>query len=228
MPRRRIDEARDRSTASRNAVDPRPYPTFSFLVPTHREDRPLRRCLDSIAPQLQEGDEVIVVGDTHTRLLPGVEAVVAAYDAHWPASFRYLPHDAGHHCYGHCQLNYGLQRARGDYVHCNDDDDVWTPDAVTLMRKGVEAYPKRPLLFRFRSYMGSVYWEEVGKMERDHIGGHCLVAPNTNGMLGRFTCAYNGDFDWIESTVSAYGGPQQAIWIADIICHARPSGVPVA
>lgn len=199
-------------------------PSFSFLVPTHREDRPLQRCLNSIAPQLGSEDEVLVIGDTYDGPLPMVEHLVGAYDGR----FRYLAHDAGHHCYGHCQLNHGLERARGDYLHCNDDDDVWTPGAVQVMRAAAVGTPDRPLLFRFRSYLGIDIWHTRGLVARDHIGGHCLVAPNLPGKVGRFECAYNGDFDMVHSTLMLHGGYESAVWRDEIVCLARPTAaVPV-
>lgn len=193
-------------------------PTLSLLVPTHREDRPLKRCLDSVAGQLAHSDEVIVVGDTHDGPLPAVEALVKSYGK----QYRYLPFDAGHHCYGHCQLDAGIAVARGDYVHCNDDDDVWTDGALAAFRKLAGAVPKPvPFLFRFQSYVGPIFWVQVGLFGRNLIGGHCLLAPRKG--IGSFTCEYSGDFDYVESTVNNFGGPQNAVWREEIVCLARPA-----
>lgn len=192
---------------------------FSFLVPTHREDRPLARCLNSIMHQMTSDDEVLVIGDTHDRELPRVERFVADYGP----QFRYVPFDAGHHCFGHCQLNYGLGLAQGDWLHANDDDDVWTPTAVIAMRRAAEEAPDRPHLFRFQSYFGTVYWDQRGIVERNHIGGHCLLFPNVPGKVGRYTCDYSGDFDMIRQTLDLHGGDASAIWHEDIVCVARPN-----
>lgn len=196
-------------------------PTFSFLVPTHREDRPLRRCLDSVLPQMRPGDEVIVIGDTHDGDLPGVESLVSSY------GFTYLALDTGFHDYGHSQLNLGLEHARGDYIHVNDDDDIWAPGAVGIMRATAANYPGRPLLFRFLSYVGLVYWHTRGLFARNHIGGHCLVAPNLPDKVGRWSPEYSGDFDYLESTISLHGGIDSAVWCDQIVAVARPSRVLV-
>jgi hypothetical protein len=90
------------------------------------------------------------------------------------------------------------------------------------MRLAAEQHPGKPLLFRFKSYLGTVFWEEAGKFERDHIGGHCLVLPNEPGKKGGFGCEYNGDFDWLESAVESFGGPKEAVWINEIVAVARP------
>ena len=193
-------------------------PTFSFVVPTHREDRPLLRCLNSLSQQLGADDEVVVVGDVHDGPLPGVQTLLREFGP----PFRYLEHDAGHHCFGHCQANAALPFLRGDYVHVNDDDDVWTPTAVASMRAAANEYPGRPLLFRFRSYIGGfVFWQREGDLRRNHVGGHCLVAPREKA--GRFDCAYAGDFDWVASTIENCGGEDSAVWVDEIVCIARPT-----
>lgn len=192
-------------------------PRLSLLVPTHREDRPLRRALDSVKPQLKPGDEVIVVGDTHDSALPGVESTVKSYGK----QFRYMAVDAGHHCFGHCQLDAGIATAKGDYIHCSDDDDVWCADALETFRQCAASISEpAPFLFRFKSYHGPIFWVRPGLFERDLIGGHCLLAPREGA--GKFTCAYNGDFDWLNTTVEKYGGPTRAIWREEIVCIARP------
>ena len=120
-------------------------------------------------------------------------------------------------------MNHALTLATGDYIHLNDDDRVWADNAVDLMSGGTRIWPNRVLLFRFQSYYGrQVYWVKAGHFQRDWIGGHCLVTPNDQAKLGRFTCEYNGDFDYIEQTVNAFGGPSEAIWISDIVAIARP------
>jgi hypothetical protein len=182
-------------------------PTFSFLIPTHR-GRPPWRCLDSLLPQLDRGDEVIVIGDTHDGPLPRVRQLVEGYDSLAPVgSFRYLELDAGAHDYGHSQLNYGLEHASGEWLHCNDDDDIYAPGAVATMRQAAHISGGRPLLFRFQSYhRGVVFWVERGRLERHWIGGHCLVTPNVPGKVGRWGPSYQGDFDWIESTIAQHVG----------------------
>ena len=162
-----------------------------------------------------------MVGDTHDGELPGVERLVLTYGSRSPAQFRYLAHDAGHHCYGHCQLNHAAGLAKGDYLHVNDDDDVWAPDAVEAMRSAAEEHPGQPLLFRFKSYhSGLIFWNTKGRLVRNQIGGHCLVTPTSRA--GAFTCDYTGDFDWVMTSVMQCGGVQTAVWIDKIVCYARP------
>lgn len=192
--------------------------TISFIVPTHREDRPLKRCLDSIAPQLRRRDEVIVCGDVLDGRLPGVEWLVKEYGH----QFHYVSFRGAEHTYGHEQINHALTKATGDYISINDDDDVWAPNAAELIRKAADIWPGKPFLFRFRSYVGVTFWQQAGWFERNHIGGHCLVAPNVPEKLGCWAPEYSGDFDWLESTLAFYGGATGAIWLDDLIAVARP------
>jgi len=169
--------------------------------------------------QLGPDDEVLVIGDTHERDLPMVERLVGSYGPR----FGYVPFDAGHHCYGHCQLDHGFSLAQGDYLHVNDDDDVWTPTAAVTMRRAIEEAPDRPHLFRFQSQFGTVFWDQRGLIERNHIGGHCLLAPNLPGKVGRFSCEYSGDFDMIRSTIDLHGGDASAVWHDELVAVARPA-----
>ena len=109
-----------------------------------------------------------------------------------------------------------------------DDDDVYVPGAVAVMRKAATESDGRPLLFRFESYHRGadgermVFWAQRGLLARHYVGGHCLVTPNLPGFVGRFGVTYQGDFDYVESTINLHGGPKVAIWRDEIIVIARP------
>jgi hypothetical protein len=74
---------------------------------------------------------------------------------------------------------------------------------------------------RFVSWFGPTFWDTPGKAVESHIGGHCAVFPNDE-LLGRFTCRYQGDYDYIRSTLDNWGGDDQAVWVDDVIAIARP------
>jgi glycosyltransferase involved in cell wall biosynthesis len=200
-------------------------PTICAIIPTPGHGRPLDRCLASIAPQLQTGDQVIVVGDTHDcpEGLPDVERLVAELGP----QFRYVPLDAGYHGWGHPQINLGIALAKADYVTFNDDDDVYTPDAFELIRQHAAALTEpKPLLFRFTAQWGMTYWirGEQQKIAQDLIGGHCAVFPNVKERLGLWSDRYQGDFDFIRSTLDLWpNGDADAVWVDAVIAIARPA-----
>lgn len=198
--------------------------TLSILIPTHDGDG-LDRCLASLLPQLADGDEVIVCWDTHDG--------DAAHDACWTwvttsphqaaiedGQVWLVPHDAGHHCYGHHQLNEGMIWATGDYLVFQDDDDIFSEDALASIRAAIAETPGRPLMFRFVTHYRLVLWAEP-RLAEGWVGGHGFVPPNRPGKLGRWGCRYEGDFDFIASTLARY--PEDSlVWREEVISRARP------
>lgn len=202
--------------------------TLSIIIPTQGRET-LERCLKScIDAGLKIDDEVLVIGDTHGALLNDIPTMMHA--AFRGAGFYipndwYFPFDAFHHCWGHCQLGHGIEKARGDYILCQDDDDVYEDGAFDRIRSAIDSLKQpRPLLFRFQSWWGPVFWDAPGRAAENHIGGHCAVFPNDE-RLGRFTCRYQGDYDYIRSTLDNWGGDDQAVWVDDVIAIARPAVV---
>jgi glycosyltransferase involved in cell wall biosynthesis len=188
---------------------------LSIIVPTP-DGEGLRALFQSIRPQLDPADEVIIVGDTHDGPLDAVQLLTEAQGENW----RYIPHDAGHHCWGHCQINAGLQIARGDYLVFNDDDDVFTEGAFDAIRRAIGHQPSpRPLMFKFHCQRLGRTLPERYAVEESAIGGHCLVTPNIAGRIGRWGERYGGDFDWIASTLSFW--PEGPAWYDDVIAIAR-------
>lgn len=203
-------------------------PTISILIPT--QGRPtLERALDSVAGQLLPGDEVLVVIDSHEMDRTDVRAIclrlvpyVVRID-----QLRILAHDAGGHDWGHSQINQALTVATGDYIHANDDDDIYLPGSLAVMREAIVAHPGRVFLFRFRSYLGgTVFWLVPGLLERNTIGGHCLLQPRIAGKVGQMSAAYAGDFDWIVDTLARHDEPP--VWVDHVICEQRPQAGTVA
>lgn len=199
-------------------------PSISFVVPTAGRDT-ITRCLRSIAPQLLPHDEVIVIGDVYDNSLPETELAVRRFNDSFEASFRYIEFAGTGHDWGHSQANRGFTVARGDLIHLNDDDDVWTPEAARAIREAAMEAPGSPLLFRFISMFGLIYWPIRGYVARDYLGGHCLVQPNIPDRIGFMAPLYTGDFDMIEECLTRHGGRHTAVWRQEIIAHARPGGI---
>lgn len=188
---------------------------LSIIVPTPDGDG-LHRLLASIQPQIAADDDVLIVGDTHDAPLTWLASEIEALGP----PFRFLPYDAGHHCWGHCQINYGITQASGDYLVFIDDDDVFTPEALHVMRARIAEQPQpRPLMFRFHCTRLGRTLPERYAVEESAIGGHCLVTPNIAGTIGRWGERYGGDFDFIVSTLALW--PAGPAWYDDVIADAR-------
>jgi glycosyltransferase involved in cell wall biosynthesis len=204
--------------------------SLSILIPTHSPDRPLKRCLRSIASQpLLPGDEVLVIGDTTDRELPEVAALVADFGP----QYRYLPHPGtehvvidgvDYHSHGHEQLTHGLTVAAGDLIVYQDDDDCFTEGAFGSIRAAAEEYPGRPLMFRFVTRFRTLVWGAAPVLAQDHVGGHCFVVPNRKAYLAPWTPRYQGDWDHIRGTLDKWpGGDSAVVWREEVISLARPN-----
>lgn len=192
---------------------------LSIIVPTP-DGGNLPALADSLRKQLYPGDEVIVVGDTFNLAArnPALREWVEAQP-----QWRWEEHDAGYMGWGHPQINYGMSRAKGDYILFQDDDDVYAPGALVNVHRAVKHLdPPRPLLFRFRAarYGGMPIWQQKGRIEEGWIGGHCIVVPNVPEKMGKWTDRYAGDFDFIEETLRLWQ-PLEPVWKEQVIVHAR-------
>jgi len=186
---------------------------LSIIVPTPDGDG-LDNLFASLDGQLFDRDEVIIVGDTHDGPLPDVARRVQERGHRW------VELDAGHHCWGHCQINHGIAQAAGEYLVFIDDDDVFARGALAAIRRAIgEQTAPRPLMFKFFAARLGRTLPETRAVVESGIGGHCLVAPNVPGQLGAWTCRYGGDFDWIVSTLALW--PIGPAWYDDVIALAR-------
>lgn len=193
-------------------------PTFSLLIPT--AGRPsLARALSSVAAQIGPGDECLVIGDVRAGALPESEAICREYP--W---CRYVEHTDGRMTFGHAQINHGLTLATGDYIHCQDDDDIYEVGALAHMRAAATEYPGRPLLFRFRSYHGGiVFWLMPGLLRQGCVGGHCAVFPNDPARLGKWGDHYEGDYGYVKQSIDNWAAAGvEPVWCEPIVAIQRP------
>ncbi len=200
-------------------------PYVSVIIPT--QGRPtIARTLASIRSQIQKDEavEIVIVQDRYEPDRPGrnydsfIDLRVQQLAEEFRA--RVVQHDAGHNCWGHCQINHGISQATGDYVSFMDDDDIFAPGAFDAIGRGIALCPRSPLLFQFHTHWGEVLWDRP-VAQQGRIGGHCLVTPRNERYLGKWSCRYEGDYDFIESTLKLYP-PSAVAWIPRLIAIARP------
>lgn len=182
---------------------------LSIIVPTHDGDG-LDTLFASVVDQLYHDDEVLVIGDAYEGD-PGMPPPLTA--------MRYLAIDTGHHCWGHCQINYGITQARGDYLIFIDDDDCFPDGALDAIRRAIaEQEQPRPLMFKFYSRRHGRTLPPGHYVQESAIGGHAMVVPNIPEKLGKWGERYAGDFDWIQSTLALW--PDGPAWYDDVIACA--------
>lgn len=192
---------------------------ISVIIPTQGRAT-LERTLRSIGWIDPETEEVIVVVDAYEMDESEIQKVMERVKV-FGRGFRAMACDSGHHCYGHCQINQGIEAAyEGNYIVFNDDDDVFAPDALdTVRRVATEEDEYHLHIFRFVTPWGQVL--PIGELVREGgIGGHCIVTPKVAGRVGAFTCRYNGDWDYINSTIGLW--QDNVVFHDEVIAITRP------
>ena len=216
-------------------------PALSVIVPTTGRES-LERTLRSLL--LQQSSltcEIVVVGDSHAgtwrKQLDNVPDCIERanrvyheqhpdkHDAVW-----YFEHDGGEHCVGQMQRQAGMEQARGRWLSWLGDDDIYLPGAFDAIQRGIlhqmEAEPQptcHPMLFRWISPWKQLYWHTPGFYGDvpGHIDAECIVAPNIPEKLGRWGTRYQGDFDFVDSTIKLHKG--KVVFRPEVIAQARPS-----
>ena len=140
-----------------------------------------------------------VLADIAREVLPGDEILV----------------DVNNDCpWGHEARNRMMHRAKGDAILFMDDDDTYVAGAFEIIREKFAGDPERIHVFRMH-YFAEILWR-TEKVENGNISTQMFVVPN--GPLGRWTDRYQGDLDFLESTVRLLGEP---VWHEDVIATYR-------
>lgn len=162
----------------------------------------LALAMESAVCQMQDVDELIIAGGG-----PLAEALAEECGVEW------IDLPAGGD-WGHSERNAAMPLAEGTHLLFVDDDDALLPGALATIRAAIATAPDLPHVFRMIDPHGRILPERPG-LAQGHIGTPCLVAPNVPEKLGRWGHRYEGDFDFIRSTLAHY--PDGAVWHADVI-----------
>jgi len=211
-------------------------PTVSVLVPTRDYKRPLEGLIKSFLDQCASGDELLIGIDTHNEPKENTEKIVRTIKKFYSKNIKMKEYDTGHNCWGHCILNDLMTMATGDYLVFIDDDDRLYPDALNTIRAVAiecgfemlrcrcgEVIPARrvPFLFKVKVWeRPMVYWFDKN-VKDGGVGGHNLVVPNIPGRIGKWDCRYEGDYDFVASTLAQWAGVE---WRGEFIMEIRVTG----
>jgi hypothetical protein len=111
---------------------------LSLICPTIGRST-LDRLVQSVLPQMQDGDELIVVGDGPQ---PRAKAIVDQYPQ---VIYDELPVRVGD--FGCTPCDHGIAKATGDVVFFIGDDDICALGAFDAIRAAVDAAPDVPHVF---------------------------------------------------------------------------------
>ena len=207
-----------------------------MLIPTHDYRRPLGNSIKSFLDQKSDGDELLIGIDAHGLTFENIKTIertILSFNAY--PSVKYMILDMGHNCWGHCVINNLIMNAKGEFLTFMDDDDILTPDAFNKIRDvitkgeynrtgcpncgvGIPCY-KPPYIFRVFAPIDNIHYWFKKDLLKGGVGGGCIVTPNLPERLGKFTCRYEGDSDFVEATVNKWGGKFE--WRDEAIKNVR-------
>lgn len=217
-----------------------PMTALSVIIPTIGR-RSLSDTLESLAPQMQENDRVMVVVDDLARYDFCSEAVNFAREASDPGvAWRCLPnHGQGGH-YGHPARNAALDllcelEERPEWCWSIDDDDIATFGAVDMIRSAIDSREGAWYVFKMRGGVGShfpnVTVPALGpQLLRGNVGTPMLVWPlgrsrfGVNGEWDGMPAGYFGDFEMSHWLLLEFGEPA---WREETVAEIRPVAVAV-
>lgn len=148
----------------------------------------LSATLDSIKPQLLPEDELIVIEEP--------------YRGDW----------------GNPSRDKGCAQATGDLLLFCDDDDVFTPNALEIVRR--EADLKRVNLFRMNHPDGILWADQV--VRAGNVGTPMFCIPNDKAKLGKWTNKQGAisDCHFLAETLALHG--TDPVFHEEVIALVRP------
>ncbi len=194
-------------------------PTICVITPTI--GRPtLRQTLESGAQDLESGDLWMVLGDG-----PQPEALQICKQSLYACKFAFLESVAPLGDYGNTLRDQAMSIATQDYFIFLDDDDIFAPNAIRIIKHEIAKHHPRPIMFRMINGNGELFWD-TREVTPGNVGGSMFCCPNTPGKLGTWanSTGHRSDFNFIEQTLELYGPGwrQNLFWSGIVIVHCRP------
>ena len=183
---------------------------LSVIVPTCGRAT-LKNTIMSILPQMQGGDQLIVVHDGPGK--PWLES---------PLEHLIFDHTAEKTSNnGASQRDKGMELAKGTHLMFCDDDDIFTPDALAAARDAIGRHPNDMLIFQMEYGLdGHKLWS-VPLYELCNVGTPMFVVPNLR-LLPSWTGwqANIHDYLWGKAVQDQLG--MTPIFVGKVISIIRP------
>lgn len=112
--------------------------TISVCMATCNGERYLRQQLETILPQLAPGDELIIADDSST------DTTLAIIRSYADPRIRLFAGNSFHN--PTLNFEYALQQARCDVIVLADQDDIWLPNKLPVVRNCFARQASRPYL----------------------------------------------------------------------------------
>lgn len=119
-----------------------------------------------------------------------------------------------------------LDLFKRDYLIFLDDDDLFTPGAIEIIKQEIAAHHPRPIMFKMINGNGEILWRNR-ELTPGNVGGSMFCCPNIPGKLGKWSngAGHRSDYEFIRETMESYGDGwrQHIVWSDKVIIHCRPN-----
>lgn len=105
---------------------------ISVCIATYNGEKYLKEQLDSILPQLDSKDEIIISDDSST------DSTLNIACSYQDRRIKVFPYQEFHSPI--FNFENALKKATGDYIFLSDQDDVWLPNKVKQMKTMLDTY----------------------------------------------------------------------------------------
>ena len=129
-------------------------PFFSVIIPVYNAEKYIKRCIDSVLNQTFRDFEIIVVNNFSGD---NTEPILRSYDNQFLTYYN----EENHGIIAHSR-NYGVSKAKGEWICFLDADDWWHPEKLSRIYEYTSSYD---LIFHRLEITGS-----YNGLMRNYIG----------------------------------------------------------
>lgn len=192
--------------------------SLTVIVPTISRPSLGRTLLSLLHQPWRRPDVVLVLPD-------GNQPRAKQLSVQFPARFKYVrvPWREPKKDQSHTPRNWVLHEVGLSTTHFTvlDDDDVWTPDALELIRTKVSLAPAAMHLFRMDGRndprIGKILWEDK-EVRKGNVGTPMSVCPFDDHVAKYEEQKYGGDFTFIKSESETH----EVVWHEEVTTILTP------
>lgn len=181
--------------------------SLTIVIPTIGR-KSLLVIVGGLVKQLSNDDRILVVGDGYQ---PKAKLMVEGLHP----QVEYVEYGPTR-CWGHPQRNWAMLQASTTHIYTMDDDDEVLPDALGSIRKAAEEAPGKILLFKIKHREFLIPDDKV--IRQTNVSTQCVVVPNNPDRFGTWGDRYEGDLDFIKSSVERHPDKLEGVsWREEVI-----------
>jgi hypothetical protein len=181
-------------------LKPPPWSLTVFLTTIGRPS--LRTMLESLRLQMLPCDNLVIAIDGNAYS-PRTHNILGLFKDKWPCPITIHDHPVNLGAWGHGLRNHYQGSLPGDYILHADDDDVYSADALSLVRGSIT---QSGMLYIFQMVLGNrQIIPNPDTISLGNIGTPCGVVANLPIFFGKWEPLRGGDCSFWQQTAQKFG-----------------------